>query len=40
MALALSSRTAVAACAAVMPMMERIYRRVLAAPIARGWLRP
>jgi undecaprenyl-diphosphatase len=29
-----------AACAGVMPLMENLYRRVLAVPIGRGWLRP
>ncbi|SFC72434.1 phosphatase PAP2 family protein [Massilia yuzhufengensis] len=29
-----------AACAGVMPWMENLYRRVLAVPIGRGWLRP
>jgi undecaprenyl-diphosphatase len=34
------SRAAGAACGALVPLMESVYRRVLAAPIARGWLRP
>lgn len=34
------SRVAFSASAALVPMMESVYRRVLAAPIARGWLRP
>ncbi|GAB3459077.1 undecaprenyl-diphosphate phosphatase [Massilia terrae] len=34
------ARMAIAASAALVPMMESVYRRVLAAPIARGWLRP
>lgn len=29
-----------AACARVLPMLEAVYRRVLALPIGRGWLRP
>ncbi|MCC2954706.1 undecaprenyl-diphosphatase [Massilia sp. IC2-477] len=29
-----------AACAKVLPLMESVYRRVLAVPIGRGWLRP
>jgi undecaprenyl-diphosphatase len=29
-----------AACAALLPLIERVYRRVLAVPIGRGWLRP
>jgi len=29
-----------AACAQVLPWMETAYRRVLAVPIGRGWLRP
>jgi undecaprenyl-diphosphatase len=29
-----------ALCANLVPLMESVYRRVLAAPIARGWLRP
>jgi undecaprenyl-diphosphatase len=35
-----SSRRAQAACAVVVRMVETVYRRVLAAPIAHGWLRP
>lgn len=34
------ARIAIAASVALVPMMESVYRRVLAAPIARGWLRP
>ena len=40
MALLVSSPAGRAACAAVLPWMERMYRRVLAVPIGRGWLRP
>lgn len=40
MAVLLSRPVAVSACAALVAPMETIYRRVLAAPIARGWLRP
>ncbi|MCA1248716.1 undecaprenyl-diphosphatase [Massilia sp. MS-15] len=29
-----------AACAQLLPLTEQLYRRVLAAPIGRGWLRP
>ncbi|WP_212761065.1 hypothetical protein [Telluria aromaticivorans] len=29
-----------AACAQLLPMMEQVYRRLLAVPIGRGWLRP
>jgi undecaprenyl-diphosphatase len=35
-----NTRPATAACATVVPAMENIYRRVLAMPIARGWIRP
>jgi undecaprenyl-diphosphatase len=35
-----SSRAGDALCAGLVPMLEAVYRRVLAAPIARGWLRP
>jgi undecaprenyl-diphosphatase len=35
-----NTRPATAACAAVVPAMEGVYRRVLAMPISRGWLRP
>lgn len=28
------------ACAQLLPWMEKVYRRVLAVPIGRGWLRP
>ncbi len=34
------TRAAGALSASLVPMMESVYRRVLAAPIARGWLRP
>jgi undecaprenyl-diphosphatase len=38
---ALANTRAVAVlCQAVQRPMEMVYRRVLAAPIARGWLRP
>jgi undecaprenyl-diphosphatase len=40
MTLLLNTRAATTLCAALVPLMESIYRRVLAAPIARGWLRP
>lgn len=40
MAWLMSTPTAGAACAAVLPVMENVYRRVLALPIGRGWLRP
>lgn len=29
-----------AACAQLLPTMEQVYRRLLAVPIGRGWLRP
>jgi undecaprenyl-diphosphatase len=35
-----TTRFAAAPCAAVVPRVEVVYRRLLAAPIARGWLRP
>ncbi|MCS0610318.1 phosphatase PAP2 family protein [Massilia solisilvae] len=35
-----NTRTPAALCATLVPAMETVYRRVLAAPIARGWLRP
>jgi undecaprenyl-diphosphatase len=35
-----NTRAATAACAGVVPAMENVYRRVLAMPIARGWIRP
>jgi undecaprenyl-diphosphatase len=35
-----NTRAATAACAAVVPALENVYRRVLAMPISRGWLRP
>ncbi len=28
------------ACAHLLPVVENLYRRVLAVPIGRGWLRP
>jgi undecaprenyl-diphosphatase len=34
------SRLGGGACAALLPLLEALYRRLLAAPIARGWLRP
>lgn len=34
------TRAAAALSAFLVPLMESLYRRVLAAPIARGWLRP
>jgi undecaprenyl-diphosphatase len=34
------SRPAQAACTAVVSVVEAVYRRLLAAPIAHGWLRP
>jgi undecaprenyl-diphosphatase len=34
------TRAAVALSTALVPLMESVYRRVLATPIARGWLRP
>jgi undecaprenyl-diphosphatase len=40
MTMLFSSRVAMQLAAALVPLMESIYRRVLAAPIARGWLRP
>jgi undecaprenyl-diphosphatase len=33
-------RPAQSVCAAIVPMIEAVYRRLLAAPITRGWLRP
>jgi undecaprenyl-diphosphatase len=35
-----NTRAATAASSAVVPAMESVYRRVLAMPISRGWLRP
>jgi undecaprenyl-diphosphatase len=35
-----NSRAGQAVADAVIPLMQYVYRRVLAAPIARGWLRP
>jgi undecaprenyl-diphosphatase len=40
MAVLVARPAAVAACASLVARMETIYRRVLAVPIARGWLRP
>jgi undecaprenyl-diphosphatase len=40
MAVLVGRPAAVNACTALVARMETIYRRVLAAPIARGWLRP
>lgn len=40
MAVLLSRPVAVTGCALLVARMEAVYRRVLAAPIARGWLRP
>jgi undecaprenyl-diphosphatase len=40
MAVLVGRPAAVNACAALVAWMETIYRRLLAAPIARGWLRP
>jgi undecaprenyl-diphosphatase len=40
MAVLVGRPAGVHACAALVARMETIYRRVLAAPIARGWLRP
>jgi len=40
MALLVSTGTGRAACAALLPRLEHVYRRVLALPIGRGWLRP
>jgi undecaprenyl-diphosphatase len=39
-ALLVSRRGVAALCAALVPLMEAVYHRVLATPIARGWLRP
>ena len=35
-----NSRTGQAVAGAIASLMQHVYRRVLAAPIARGWLRP
>lgn len=35
-----NSRAGQAVAGAIVPLMHYVYRRVLAAPIARGWLRP
>jgi len=40
MALLVSTGTGRTACAALLPRLEHLYRRVLALPIGRGWLRP
>lgn len=40
MAALVSTPGATRACAALVHVMESAYRRLLAAPIARGWLRP
>lgn len=40
MALLAYTPAARAACARVLPALEALYRRVLALPIGRGWLRP
>ncbi|MBQ5948796.1 phosphatase PAP2 family protein [Massilia sp. ST3] len=40
MALLAYTPAARAACARVLPRLETLYRRVLALPIGRGWLRP
>ena len=39
-AVLVSRRGVAALCAALVPLMEAVYHRVLAMPIARGWLRP
>jgi undecaprenyl-diphosphatase len=39
-AILVDTRAGQAAAAALVLMMQTVYRRVLAAPIARGWLRP
>jgi len=39
-ALLVNTRTGQALAALVVPQMQVVYRRVLAKPIARGWLRP
>ena len=40
MAVLVNSRVGAAVCAALVHVMETAYRRLFAAPIARGWLRP
>lgn len=40
MAMLVHTRTALGLSATLVALMESLYRRVLAAPIARGWLRP
>ena len=40
MALLVSTPALRAACAQLLPLTEQLYRRVLAVPIGRGWLRP
>jgi undecaprenyl-diphosphatase len=40
MALAAYTPLARAACARLLPALESVYRRLLAVPIGRGWLRP
>ncbi|CAN7163434.1 phosphatase PAP2 family protein [Massilia sp. LjRoot122] len=40
MALLVSTPAARAFCASLLPVTENLYRRVLAVPIGRGWLRP
>jgi len=35
-----NSRVGAAVCAPLVHGMESVYRRLFAAPIARGWLRP
>ncbi len=40
MAALVSTPLARAACTRVLPVTEHLYRRVLAVPIGRGWLRP
>jgi undecaprenyl-diphosphatase len=38
--LLVGTHAAQAACAAIVPVVETVYRRLLAVPITRGWLRP
>jgi undecaprenyl-diphosphatase len=40
MALLVQTPAVRAACAHLLPVVENVYRRVLAVPIGRGWLRP
>lgn len=40
MALLVHTPALLAACARLLPVTESLYRRVLASPIGRGWLRP